>query len=78
MRGRRRICGGRFEIRGTLYMATLVPTRYNPVIRAHYERLVAAGKLKKVALVACMRKLLTILNAMAETHAAFNPDHIHA
>lgn len=78
MRGRRRIQGGRFEIRRALYMATLVAARYNPVIRAHYERLVAAGKLKKVALVACMRKLLTILNAMARTGTAFNPEHHHA
>ena len=78
MRGRRRIQGGRFEIRRALYMATLVAARYNPVIRAHYERLVAAGKLKKVALVACMRKLLTILNAMARTGTAFNPAHHHA
>jgi transposase len=78
MRGRRRIQGGRFEIRRTLYMATLTAARHNPVIRAHYERLVAAGKLKKVALVACMRKLLTILNAMARTGATFNPEHHHA
>lgn len=78
MRGRRRIQGGRFEIRRTLYMATIVAARYNPVIRAHYQRLVAAGKLKKVALVACMRKLLTILNAMARTATAFNPEHHHA
>lgn len=78
MRGRRRIYGGRFEIRRTLYMATLTATRHNPAIRGHYERLVAAGKLKKVALVACMRKLLTILNAMAKTRTAFNPQHIHA
>jgi transposase len=77
VRGRRRIYGGRFEIRRTLYMATLTAARYNPVIRAHYERLVAAGKLKKVALVACMRKLLTILNAMAKTRTAFNPQHVH-
>jgi transposase len=78
MRGRRRIQGGRFEIRRTLYMATLTAARHNPVIRAHYERLVAAGKLKKVALVACMRKLLTILNAMARTGTAFNLEHHHA
>jgi len=78
MRGRRRIQGGRFEIRRTLYMATLTAARHNPVIRAHYERLIAAGKLKKVALVACMRKLLTILNAMARTGATFNPEHHHA
>lgn len=65
--GRRRIQGGRFEIRCVLYMATLTATRYNPVIKAFYERLKAAGKLLKVALVACMRKLLTVLNAMVRT-----------
>ncbi|RDD91225.1 IS110 family transposase, partial [Acidovorax sp. BoFeN1] len=63
-KGRRRVQGGRFEIRRVLYMATLTAARYNPVIRAFYERLKAAGKLPKVALVACMRKLLTMLNAM--------------
>ena len=68
IRGRRRIAGGRFEVRRALYMATLTATRFNPVIRAFYERLVAAGKLKKVALVACMRKLVTHLNAIARTH----------
>lgn len=78
MRGRRRIQGGRFQIRRTLYMATLSAARHNPVIRAHYQHLVAAGKFKKVALVACMRKLVTILNAMARTHTTFNPDHVHA
>ncbi len=77
-RGRRRIQGGRFEIRRTLYMATLTAAKHNPIIRAYYQRLVAAGKLKKIALVACMRKLLTILNAMAKTHTAFNPNHVHA
>lgn len=64
MRGKRAIAGGRAAVRHVLYMATLVATRYNPVIRAHYEHLLAVGKPKKVALVACMRKLLTILNAM--------------
>ncbi len=78
LRGRRRIQGGRFEIRRTLYMATLTATTHNPIIRAHYQRLLATGKLKKVALVACMRKLLTILNAMAKTNTAFNPNHIHS
>jgi transposase len=78
MRGRRRIYGGRFQIRRTLYMATLTAAHHNPIIRAHYERLVAAGKLKKVALVACMRKLFTILNAMAKTGTTFNPQHIDA
>ena len=66
-KGRRRVQGGRFEIRRVLYMATLTAARYNPVIRAFYERLRAAGKLPKVALVACMRKLLTTLNAMVRT-----------
>lgn len=63
-RGRRTIWGGRATVRAVLYMSTLVATRYNPVIREVYERLLAAGKVKKVALIACMRKLLTILNAM--------------
>jgi transposase len=63
-RGSRHIWGGRSRVRSTLYMAALVASRYNPVIRDFYTRLVAAGKAKKVALVACMRRLLTILNAM--------------
>ena len=78
MRGHRRIQGGRFELRRALYMATLSAAHHNPVISAHYQRLVTAGKIKKVALVACMRKLLTILNAMAKTRTAFNPQHVHA
>jgi len=64
--GRRRIFGGRVTVRGALYMATLVATRFNPVIRAYYQHLVALGKRRKVALVAAMRKLLTILNAMVK------------
>lgn len=64
MRGRRTIFGGRIGARTALYMAALVATRFNPVIKAFYSRLLAVGKPKKVALVACMRKLLTILNAM--------------
>ena len=67
-RGRRRIGGGRFEVRRALYMATLAATRYNAPIRAFYQRLVAAGKLKKVALIACMRKLITHLNAITRDH----------
>jgi transposase len=63
-RGQRHIEGGRSRLRQALYMSTLVATRFNPVIRAYYQRLLANGKAKKVALVACMRKLLTILNAM--------------
>ena len=64
LRGRRTIWGGRAHVRAVLYMGTLVATRYNPRIKAFYERLLAAGKVKKVALTACMRKLLTMLNAM--------------
>jgi transposase len=63
-KGRRTIWGGRSPVRSVLYMAALVATRHNPVIRSLYQRLLSAGKPKKVALVACMRKLLTILNAM--------------
>ena len=67
-RGRRRVQGGRFEIRRVLYMATLTAARRNPVIKAFYQRLIATGKLPKVALVACMRKLLTALNAMVRNN----------
>ena len=63
-RGHRTIWGGRAPVRTALYMATLVATRWNPVIREFYRRLRTAGKPPKVALVAAMRKLLTILNAM--------------
>jgi len=64
MRGRRAIAGGRATVRSVLYMATLVATQHNPVIREHYQQLLARGKRKKVALVACRRKLLVILNAI--------------
>lgn len=67
-KGRRRVQGGRFEIRRVLYMATLTAARHNPAIKVFYDRLLAAGKLPKVALVACMRKLLTTLNAMVKTN----------
>ena len=66
LRGRRAVWGGRSRVRGVLYMGTLTATRFNPVISDFYQRLLAAGKPKKVALVACMRKLLTILNAMVK------------
>jgi len=72
-RGRRAIWGGRAHVRATLYMATLAATRCNPVIRHFFTRLVAAGKVKKVALTACMRKLLTILNAMMRTRTPWQP-----
>jgi len=66
-RGRRFVHGGRAAVRGVLYMSALVAAHRNPVIRAFYLRLVAAGKPRKLALVACMRKLLTILNVMVRT-----------
>jgi transposase len=67
MRGKRTIFGGRAQVRCALYMATIVAMRHNRVICGFYERLLAAGKPKKVAIVASMRKLLTILNAMVRT-----------
>lgn len=73
MRGKRRIGGGRTRIRAALYMATLSAVRCNPVIHALYARLVDHGKPKMVALVACMRKLLTILNAMLKTKTRWQP-----
>jgi len=75
MRGKRTIWGGRTHIRKALYMATLVATRWNPVIKAFYKRLLEAHKPKKVALVACMRKLLTILNAMVRHGTYWDPDY---
>ena len=68
MRGHRHIGGGRPRIRAVLYMATLAAIRHNATVRAWYERLLAAHKPKKVAIVACMRKLLVVLNAMLKTH----------
>ncbi len=73
LRGKRAVWGGRSQVRAALYMATLVATRYNPVIREFYQRLCAAGKPKKVALTACMRKLLVILNAMIKHNRTWNP-----
>jgi len=70
--GRRTVWGGRARVRAALYMAALVATRYNPVIRAFYQRLCEAGKPKKVALTACMRKLLLILNSMIKRWAPWN------
>ena len=67
-KGRRAIWGGRASVRAVLYMAALVASRHNPVIKAFYQKLLAAGKVKKVALVACMRKLLVILNAMIKNN----------
>jgi transposase len=72
LRGRRLVWGGRAPVRAVLYMGALVATRWNPVIRRFYQRLRTAGKPTKVALVACMRKLLTILNAMVRTNTRWH------
>lgn len=72
-RGKRRIFGGRGSVRSVLYMATLSAIRHNPVIKKFYHRLLEKGKLKKVALTACMRKLLVILNTMVKTGQDWNP-----
>lgn len=74
-KGRRRIQGGRFDVRRTLYMATLSAAFRNPIFQAYYQRLTAAGKLPKVALVACMHKLLTTLNAMVKAGTKWDPEH---
>ena len=73
LRGKRTVWGGRRQVRAALYMAALVATRYNPVLRDFYQRLCDAGKPKKVALTACMRKLLTILNVMVKHNRHWNP-----
>jgi transposase len=72
-RGYRKTKGGRPDVRRVLYMATLTGIRYNPVIKANYERLLGRGKEKKVAITACMRKFLTILNAMMRDQKSFQP-----
>jgi transposase len=75
LRGKRITWGGRATVRAVLYMATLAATRCNPLIRGFYHRLLATGKPKKVALTACMRKLLTILNAMLKHSTHWNPSY---
>ena len=80
LRGRRTIWGGRARVRAVLYMGALSASRHNPLIRAFYQRLLAAGKPKKVALTACMRKLLVILNAMLKHHTPWrdlSPNSAH-
>ena len=76
MRGRRTVFGGRASVRTALYMSALVGTRHNPVIKEFYTRLVAVGKPKKVALTACIRKLLTILNVMLKKNEAWGCPHV--
>lgn len=74
LRGKRRIRGGRATVRTVLFMATMTAVRFNPKLRAMYQRLLEAGKLKKVALIACMRKMIVILNAMVKNGTAWNQD----
>ena len=72
-RGKRKIWGGRATIGCVLYMATLVAVRFNPPLKDFYERLLEKGKLKKVALTACMHKLLIFLNAMMKNNSSWKP-----
>jgi len=75
LRGKRAVWGGRAPVRAVLYMATVAAVRSNPVIKVFYQRLLAAGKAKKVALVACMRKLISILNAMLKHGTPWDPEY---
>lgn len=77
-RGKRMVWGGRVRVRAALYMAALTASRYNPIIKAFYHRLCGAGKARKVALTACMRKLLIILNSMVKHRRTWNPDIQHS
>jgi transposase len=77
VRGKRAIWGGRAHVRAVLYMSTLAAVRHNPVLKAFYERLRAVGKAPKVALTACMRKLLTILNAMLKHRTPWHENYAH-
>lgn len=74
--GKRRIRGGRQAIRNALYMAARAAARFNPPIKAFYERLLQAGKANKVAIVACMRKLLSILNCLVKNNTSWNPKNV--
>jgi transposase len=75
-RGQRHVYGGRSDVRSVLFMATLAAIRSNPAIRAFHNKLIAAGKAKKVAITACMRKLLTILNAMIRNNTRWNTQFV--
>lgn len=75
-KGRRTIWGGRARVRSMLYMAALSAVRFNPLLRASYQAMLERGKAKQLALVACMRKLLIILNAMLRDSSPWNPDHL--
>lgn len=71
--GKRRTWGGRAQVRAALYMGTLAATRFNPVIKHFYDRLIAQGKIKKVAIIACMRKMIIIINAMIRDGSCWQP-----
>lgn len=75
LRGKRRIRGGRASVRTVLYMAIMCSVQHNPIIRVHYQRLVAAGKHRKVALTACIRKLIVILNSMLKNNTTWNESY---
>jgi transposase len=77
-RGKRMVWGGRARVRAALYMAALTASQHNPIIKAFYHRLCGAGKARKVALTACMRKLLIILNSMVKHQQTWNPDIQHS
>ena len=77
-RGHRMISGGRTCLRNALYMAALVATRCNPVIKAAYQRFIARGQPRKVALIACLRRLLTILNAIVRDRQPWSAETRHA
>jgi transposase len=74
-KGKRTIWGGRIQVRSILYMAALSAVQYNPPLKAFYDRLLVKGKTKKVALVACMRKLLIVANSMLRNNTEWNPNH---
>ena len=78
MRGTRTLWGGRAPVRTVLYRSTLVATRFNPQIKVFYDRLLAAGKVKKVALTACMRKFLTMLTAMLKPRTPWQPQEVQS
>ena len=78
MRGKRMISGGRKDVRDALYMAALTAIKHNKIIKPFYERLRKAGKLYKVAITACMRKILIILNTMIKTKRPFQIPEVFA
>ncbi len=72
MRGQPAIAGGRASVRNLLFMTTLVAIRWNPIIRAHYRQMIARGRPKKVAIIACLRRLLGMLNAILKSKSPWH------